>query len=36
MPDHAGQAYYSVGYYRGRTVLPPATVYHAGTRVLVP
>ena len=32
-PDHAGQAYYSVGYYRSRDRRPPATVYHAGTRV---
>jgi len=32
-PDHAGQAYYSVGYYRSRDKRPPATVYHAGTRV---
>ena len=35
-PDHAGQAYYSVGYYRSRTSLPAETVYHAGTKVLKP
>ena len=35
-PDHAGQAYYSVGYYRSRASLPAETVYHAGTKVHKP